>query len=62
MTEYTTTASIFNIVRDGWMRDFAVEQTVREARDAGFDIDAYDVQKIWELLEDRMISDMEGWK
>jgi hypothetical protein len=51
---YKTGTALGYIVEDGWSRDFDTAQTVAEARYMGFTIEAYQVQKAWDICNEQM--------
>ena len=51
MQMYKLGTTLFEILWDGWSRDFDVTQTLREANAQGFPIDISTVAKVWKLMD-----------
>jgi hypothetical protein len=51
---YKTGTPLECILEDGWSRDFDTAQTVAEAKYMGFTIEAYQVQRAWDICNNQM--------
>lgn len=55
---YKSNTSVIAIYKDGWARDFSVEQTFEEATAMGFLTSKRNVQNYWKMLD----KDYEEWE
>lgn len=55
-TTYCSTATLDDILSDGWARGFEVNQTLKEAKACGFIITATDVRNAWAACDDEYAS------